>query len=172
MPLTGIGTNDSPHCPDKSRPGFESWQGKGLDGKAGSDTLVIHHNGHGPCNGGEPQRDRDCTDCTPNFDTAQDWLNQLGYDVMEVFMPFHGCNRIPANETCSEKHCVSNKERGFDCAKCVPQGETDSMSGSHQCKCRTFSHALAHSSWWMASQASFVAQPSCLTRPLCTTLSR
>jgi hypothetical protein len=82
VPLEGVGKDDSPHCPDKSRPGFESWQGQGPDGKAGSDTLIIHHNGHGPCNGGEPQRHTDCTDCTPNFDTAQDWLNQLGYDVM------------------------------------------------------------------------------------------
>lgn len=30
VPLTGIGMNDSPHCPDARRPGFESWQGKGL----------------------------------------------------------------------------------------------------------------------------------------------
>lgn len=52
--------------------------GAGVDGKSGSDTLIIHHNGHGPCNGGEPARKTDCTDCTPNFDTAQDWLNQLG----------------------------------------------------------------------------------------------
>lgn len=128
---------DSVHCPDKSRcegrvltcacgyvvpsfingcarPGFESWRGQ-------SDTLVIHHNGHSPCNGGA-SRSTDCTDCTPNFDTAQvvvvlflllasmgkfiptllgviwqDWFNQLGYDVMELAMPLHGCNRIPVN---------------------------------------------------------------------------
>ena len=54
------------------------WDSAGADGRAGSDTLIIHHNGHGPCNGGEPARKTDCTDCTPNFDTAQDWLNQLG----------------------------------------------------------------------------------------------
>lgn len=29
VPLTGVGKNDSPHCPDENRPGFESWQGKG-----------------------------------------------------------------------------------------------------------------------------------------------
>ena len=135
MPLTGIGIHDSPHCPDKSRPGFESWQGKGADGKAGSDTLIIHHNGHGPCNGESkesPGRSTDCTDCTPNFDTAQDWLNQLGFDVMEVFMPLHGCNRIVANESCSARHCVSNTTRGFDCSKCKPLGRGNSMVGSHQ----------------------------------------
>jgi hypothetical protein len=99
--------------------------------RAGSDTIVIHHNGHGPCNGGEPARKTECTDCTPNFDTAQDWFNQLGYDSMEVFMPLHGCNRIRADQSCSA-HCVSNAERGFDCSKCKPLGTTDSMVGSHQ----------------------------------------
>ena len=35
-----------------------------------------------------------CTDCTPNFDTAQDYLNQLGYDVMEMVRTcfLHGCS--------------------------------------------------------------------------------
>jgi len=106
---------------------------QGPDGKAGSDTLIIHHNGHGPCNGGEPSRSAECTDCTPNFDTAQDWFNQLGYDAMEVFMPGHGCNRLPAKDWCSPKHCVSNRKRGFDCSKCEPMGKNDSsMVSSHQ----------------------------------------
>ena len=111
VPLSGVGAGtDAPHCPDAKRPGYLSYTGKGVSGKAGSNTLVIHHNGHSPCSGSEPQRTRQCTDCTPNFDTTQDWLNQLGYDVMEIAMPFHGCNRIPANETCSAKHCVSSVE--------------------------------------------------------------
>eukprot|EP01052_Picozoa_sp_SAG31_P045594 SAG31_NODE_8387_length_1461_cov_1.298091_2_plen_383_part_00 len=132
VPLSGPGSHDSPHGPNNKRPGFESWHGQGSDGRAGSDTLVIHHNGHGPCNGGEPARRTDCTDCTPNFDTAQDWLNELGYDVMEMFMPLHGCNRIRANESCS-RHCVSNLDRGFDCERqCKPIGTDDSLVGPHQ----------------------------------------
>ena len=71
-------------CPDASRPGYESWRGQ-------SDTLVIHHNGHQPCAGAA--RNTDCSDCTPNFDTAQDWLNQVGYDVMEVAMPLRESRR-------------------------------------------------------------------------------
>jgi len=67
----GLPKGDSPHCPDASRPGYDSWAGR-------SDTLVIHHNGHSPCAGGEHPRTTGCSDCGPNFDTMQDWFNQLG----------------------------------------------------------------------------------------------
>ena len=80
----GLPPTDKVHCPDASRPGYESWRGQ-------SDTLVIHHNGHQPCAGAA--RNTDCSDCTPNFDTAQDWLNQVGYDVMEVAMPLRESRR-------------------------------------------------------------------------------
>jgi hypothetical protein len=118
----GLPETDEVHCPDESRPGFESWRGQ-------SDTLVIHHNGHQPCSGGH--RSTNCSDCTPNFDTAQDWINQLGYDVMEVAMPMHGCNRIQGNTSCKD-HCIGSTARGFDCAQCKDQSTTDSMVGSHQ----------------------------------------
>ena len=120
----GVPKGDSTHCPDARRPGFESW-------KLQSDTLVIHHNGHSPCSGSEPVRHSDCTDCTPNYDTTQDWLNQLGYDVMEMSMPLHGCNRIVGNTSCAH-YCVSSAARGFNCSKCVDAAHTASMSASHQ----------------------------------------
>ena len=127
VPLDRQGT-DAPHCPDASRPGFESWRGR-------SDTLVLHHNGHSPCSGSAPPRTSGCSDCTPNFDTAQDWLNQLGYDVMELAMPLHGCNRIPGNASCGARHCISDLGpggRGFDCSKCVPTAGGGSLVGSHE----------------------------------------
>ena len=48
-----------------------------------SDTLIIFHHGHSePC------------DLIPEhwLDQAQDWLNQLGYDVMGISMPLHQLN--------------------------------------------------------------------------------
>jgi hypothetical protein len=46
-----------------------------------SDTLVIHHQGHNsPCN---------VSNGDPDFDGTVDWLNQLGYDVMNVHMPLY-----------------------------------------------------------------------------------
>lgn len=42
VPLTGIGKNDSPHCPDKNRPGFESWQGTGMSSQR-STVLIVSH---------------------------------------------------------------------------------------------------------------------------------
>lgn len=63
----GVPAGDSPHCPTPDRPGYESWVGM-------SDTLVIHHNGHQPCSGGDPPRTTKCTDCTPNYDTSLDWF--------------------------------------------------------------------------------------------------
>ena len=48
-----------------------------------TDTLVIFHHGHSqPCN------------LIPELwqDQAQDWLNQLGYDVMGINMPLHQLN--------------------------------------------------------------------------------
>ena len=48
-----------------------------------TDTLVIFHHGHSqPC------------DLIPELwqDQAQDWLNQLGYDVMGINMPLHQLN--------------------------------------------------------------------------------
>jgi len=47
-----------------------------------SDTIVIYHNGH------------ETNKCTPNFDGNVDYFNQLGYDVMEMFMPLYGCNAV------------------------------------------------------------------------------
>jgi hypothetical protein len=90
---------------------------------------VVHHNGHAVCSGSD--RTVNCTDCTPNYDTTQDWLNQLGYDVFEMHMPLHGCNRITANTSCA-KHCVSSPSRGFDCSKCRDLGNDDSLVGSHE----------------------------------------
>ena len=48
-----------------------------------TDTLVLFHHGHSqPCN------------LNPDMwhDRAQDWLNQLGYDVMGISMPLHQLN--------------------------------------------------------------------------------
>ena len=39
------------------------------------DTIVLYHNGH------------ETNKCTQNFDGNVDYFNQLGYDVMELFMP-------------------------------------------------------------------------------------
>eukprot|EP00440_Ansanella_granifera_P069496 gb/GFBE01075398.1/.p1 GENE.gb/GFBE01075398.1/~~gb/GFBE01075398.1/.p1 ORF type:complete len:425 (+),score=78.23 gb/GFBE01075398.1/:2-1276(+) len=49
-------------------------------------TLVVFHNGHGTSKG-----------CPTYGDTdgVADWLNQLGFDVAMVMMPFHDCNRDP-----------------------------------------------------------------------------
>jgi hypothetical protein len=33
VPLSGVGVDDSPHCPDARRPGYESWRGRGADGR-------------------------------------------------------------------------------------------------------------------------------------------
>ena len=44
------------------------------------DTVIIYHNGH------------ETDSCTPNFDGVVDYFNELGYDVMEMFMPLYGCN--------------------------------------------------------------------------------
>jgi len=46
-----------------------------------SDTLVIFHDGHTVTNG-----------CHYDVEETVDWLNRLGYDVMHIQMPFHGCN--------------------------------------------------------------------------------
>eukprot|EP00929_Paragymnodinium_shiwhaense_P060681 TRINITY_DN30303_c0_g1_i1.p1 TRINITY_DN30303_c0_g1~~TRINITY_DN30303_c0_g1_i1.p1 ORF type:complete len:439 (+),score=39.07 TRINITY_DN30303_c0_g1_i1:45-1319(+) len=46
-----------------------------------SDTLVIYHDGHTVTKG-----------CLADTDGTVDWLNQLGYDVMFLQMPRHGCN--------------------------------------------------------------------------------
>eukprot|EP00462_Mataza_sp_D1_P007473 CAMPEP_0175119978 /NCGR_PEP_ID=MMETSP0087-20121206/366_1 /TAXON_ID=136419 /ORGANISM="Unknown Unknown, Strain D1" /LENGTH=395 /DNA_ID=CAMNT_0016401375 /DNA_START=163 /DNA_END=1350 /DNA_ORIENTATION=+ len=46
-----------------------------------SDTLVIFHDGHTVTNG-----------CHYDVEETVDWLNQLGYDVMHIQMPLHGCN--------------------------------------------------------------------------------
>eukprot|EP00039_Didymoeca_costata_P021687 m.2767 g.2767 ORF g.2767 m.2767 type:complete len:578 (-) comp2586_c0_seq1:73-1806(-) len=120
----GTPTGDSPHCPTKTFPGYDSYNQQ-------SDTLVIHHNGHSPCSGSVPARKTNCTDCTPNYDTVQDWLNEVGYDVFEMAMPLHGCNRIVANTSCP-LHCVDNPARGFDCNKCSNIGSDASLDGSHQ----------------------------------------
>ena len=46
-----------------------------------SETLVLHHQGHNsPCD--VPLGD-------PDFDGTVDWLNQLGYDVMNLHMPLY-----------------------------------------------------------------------------------
>jgi len=49
-------------------------------------TLVVFHNGHGTSRG-----------CPTYGDTdgVADWLNQLGFDVAMVMMPFHDCNYNP-----------------------------------------------------------------------------
>lgn len=117
----GVPSTDDVHCPTPDRPGYESWRQQ-------SDTLVIHHNGHAVCSGSD--RTEECTDCTPNYDTTQDWLNQLGYDVFEMHMPLHGCNRIPANTSCTN-HCVGSPSRGFDCSSCRPIGTSGSLVGDH-----------------------------------------
>ena len=31
-------------------------------------------------------------ECTPNYDGVVDYFNEIGYDVMEMFMPLYGCN--------------------------------------------------------------------------------
>jgi len=50
-----------------------------------SDVLVILHQGHNsPCN--VPDQD---------FDASVDWLNQVGYDVMNFNMPLFQANSIP-----------------------------------------------------------------------------
>lgn len=107
----GAESGDQVHCPEPQFPGYHSYRQQ-------SDTVVIHHNGHSPCSGGLPVERDACADCTPNYDTAQDWLNQLGYDVMEMAMPLHGCNRLLRNTSCAD-HCVSDPARGFNCSQCV-----------------------------------------------------
>ena len=47
------------------------------------DTIVIYHNGH------------ETNKCVPNFDGNVDYFNEMGYDVMELFMPLYGCNAVP-----------------------------------------------------------------------------
>lgn len=50
-------------------------------------TLVVFHNGHGTTKG------------CPTFgdtDGVADWLNQMGFDVAMVMMPFHDCNNQPS----------------------------------------------------------------------------
>lgn len=109
-PMTESG--DSPHCPEPSFPGYHSYEGSRT-----SDTLIIHHNGHSVCSGSKPVRTANCADCTPNYDTVQDWLNELGYDVFEMAMPLHGCNRLNAATACAD-HCVDNPAKGFNCSVC------------------------------------------------------
>jgi len=46
-----------------------------------SDTLVIWHDGHTVTDG-----------CHYDLDGTVDWLNQVGFDVMHIQMPYHGCN--------------------------------------------------------------------------------
>lgn len=48
------------------------------------DTVVLYHNGH------------ETTTCVPNFDGVVDFLNEIGFDVMELNMPLIGCNPAPA----------------------------------------------------------------------------
>ncbi len=57
--------------------------GPPLAPKAISDTLVMYHNGH------------ETTSCMPNYDGVVDYLNEAGYDVMELMMPLLGCNPAP-----------------------------------------------------------------------------
>lgn len=65
---------DTPGAPTPSSPGYASYASRG-------DTLVLYHNGH------------ETASCTPNYDGVVGWLNQLGYDAMELMMPLLGCNR-------------------------------------------------------------------------------
>jgi hypothetical protein len=44
------------------------------------DTVVIYHHGH------------EVHSCLPNYDGVVDYLNEIGYDVMEMNMPLFGCN--------------------------------------------------------------------------------
>jgi hypothetical protein len=83
------------------------------------DTIVIYHNGHetNKCATHAPFETALCYQilhanrCVPNFDGNVDYFNELGYDVMELFMPLYappppalcfcnnlnmyGCNAVP-----------------------------------------------------------------------------
>jgi hypothetical protein len=53
-------------------------------------------------------------------------FNQLGYDVMEMAMPMHGCNRILEPATSCERLCVDDPARGFNCSGCRNMLASDS----------------------------------------------
>jgi len=57
-----------------------SMPGPSISPQGLGDTVVIYHNGH------------ETNKCTPNFDGVVDYLNEAGYDVMELYMPLFGCN--------------------------------------------------------------------------------
>lgn len=57
-----------------------SMPGPSISPQKYGDTIVIYHNGHETHN------------CVSNYDGNVDYFNELGYDVMELFMPLFGCN--------------------------------------------------------------------------------
>jgi hypothetical protein len=78
------GAGVSPEIPGGGWFGNESNSGgEALYPQGIGDTLVLFHHGHSrPCDYAPPLW----------LDQAQDWLNQLGYDVMSLSMPLHQLN--------------------------------------------------------------------------------
>ena len=63
--------------------GLPQWPEVDLFPQARSDTLVLFHDGHAIT-----------SECQYDVEETVDWLNRLGYDVMHLQLPFHGCNAV------------------------------------------------------------------------------
>lgn len=57
-----------------------------------SDTLVVYHRGH------------EARDCNADVDGLVAYLNALGYDTFEMWMPFYACNSPPWSRTPNLPH--------------------------------------------------------------------
>lgn len=80
-PSTYIGEFGPPAFPSPPLPALRN-----------SDVLVLYHQGHNlPCviPGGDP-----------DYDGVVDWLNQLGYDVLNLHMPTYQLNAVPPAFAC------------------------------------------------------------------------
>ena len=97
-----------------------------------SDTLVLYHNGHethwGGAGSSVPQcarpsplgsRDpRDVARCWLNYDTTLGWLNELGYDAMEFYMPLRGPNNNGSFGT--QSHSWFGRWQDAHCPQAIP----------------------------------------------------
>jgi hypothetical protein len=82
-PVVHDGAGREPQLPGGGWYGNASKESEAIYPQGITDTLVIFHHGHvQPC------------DLVPDIwrDRSQDWLNQLGYDVMGINMPLHQLN--------------------------------------------------------------------------------
>ena len=79
---SGIAAGNSEEFGPQGVPDAE-WPEVSIAPNSLSETLVIFHDGHAVTTG-----------CHYNVEETVDWLNRLGYDVMHLQMPFHGCNAV------------------------------------------------------------------------------